>query len=355
MTRPRLLPARRHGTAHHLTAVLLLALLLALLVLLLVPRAVSAVTLTQITSDGADDSGPAWSPDGQRIAFVSNRTGSNEIWVMNADGSSPTRLTFNAVYDGGPTFTPDGQWIVYDSSLASDYQEELYRVPATGGAPLRLTYNDRRDLEATAGFTGSWVICHTIFDGSWDVAVYDAVNGILVTLATLHAAQDVEPGFAPALDRFVFRSDRSGNREIWIAPLPAGAQGTQVTHWSGDDIQPHWSQSQNLIAWASDRLWGDGRGAPGDAVLSLDELTQLPFDIWIMTEDGTFAVPITTDGLYNTRPRWSPDGRRIAFHSHRNGNWDIFIADDLPLVTAVEPATWGAIKARGVERTRGGE
>jgi Tol biopolymer transport system component len=318
-------------------------------ILVLAPRAVSATTITQITFDGADDSGPAWSPDGTRIAFVSNRTGGNEIWVMNADGSDATRITFNGVYEGGPTFTPDGQWIVYDSSLASEYQEELYRVPATGGPPLRLTYNDRRDLEPTAGFTGSWVICHTVFDG-WDVAIYDAMSGILVTLATLHPAHDVEPGFAPAMDRIVFQSDRSGNRDIWIAPLPAGDQGTQLTTWSGDDIQPNWSRPQNLIAWASDRLWGEGRGAPGEGALTLDQLTQLPFDIWITTEDGTFMVPITTDGLYNTRPRWSPDGERIAFHSHRNGNWDIFIADDLPLVTPVTPATWGAIKAQGAER-----
>ena len=322
----------------------LTTILLAATILILAPRVVSAVTLTQITFDSADDVVPAWSPDGARIAFVSNRAGTTEIWAMNVDGSNQTQLTFNGVYSGGPTWTADGQWIVYDSILGSG-TEELYRVPAAGGAPLRVTYNDRRDLEPTAGFTGHWVICHTVFDG-WDIAIYDDVTGILVTLATLHPAHDVEPGFAPGMDRFVFQSNRSGNREIWIAPIPAGTQGTQVTHWAGDDIQPNWSLSHNLIAWASDRLWNQGQGAPGGGALMLGELAQRPFDIWITNEEGSFMIPITTDGQYNTRPRWSPDGRRIAFHSNRNGNWDIFIADDLPLMTPLAPTTWGAIKAQ---------
>jgi len=360
MARSRLLAVRRHAAAHHLAAVLVLALLLALAVLLLAPRAVSAVTITQITLDGADDSGPAWSPDGQRIAFVSNRAGSNEIWAMNATDRAPTRLTFNGVYDGGPTFTPDGQWIVYDSSLASDYQEELYRVPAAGGSSLRLTYNDRRDLEATAGFAGSWVICHTIFGGNWEVAVYDAMNGILVTLATLHAAQDVEPGFAPAMDRFVFQSNRSGNREIWVAPLPAGAQGTQGHALVGRRhpaplvviAEPHRVGERPAV--------GDGRGAPGDGVLSLDELRQLPFDIWITTEDGTFTVPITTTGSTTharAGRRRAPD--RLPLAPERE--LDIFIADDLPLVTPSRrqagarsrQRAWSAPAAGGDDPARG--
>lgn len=61
---------------------------------------------------------------------------------------------------------------------------------------------------------------------------------------------------------------------------------------------------------------------------------------------GTVFEPVTVDAQHNHRPRWSPDGTRIAFQSLRSGTWDIFIADDLPIVVPSGAATWGQIKAR---------
>jgi Tol biopolymer transport system component len=117
-----------------------------------------------------------------------------------------------------------------------------------------------------------------------------------------------------------------------------------VTQSPGDDIQPDWSAAHGLIAFTSGRLWGTTSPAPGGP-LSSQELSHLPLDIWITNEDGSFTAAVTTDGLFNAGPNWSPDGQRIAFHSYRNGNWDIFIADDLPIIVPVEPATWGRVKA----------
>ena len=73
------------------------------------------IRVADLSKNAADDFAPAWSPDGRRIAFVSNRDGNDEIYVMNADGTAVTRLTMNPGEDGGPIWSPDGKQILFVS------------------------------------------------------------------------------------------------------------------------------------------------------------------------------------------------------------------------------------------------
>src|SRR5882762_9132539 len=72
--------------------------------------------LTKLTPDTTSASDPAFSPDGARLAFVSQRDGNPEIYIMNADGTGATRITNDPQADGRPSFTPDGQALVFQSS-----------------------------------------------------------------------------------------------------------------------------------------------------------------------------------------------------------------------------------------------
>lgn len=112
----------------------------------------------QLTDDDTGDGSPSWSPDGERIAFVSNRAESapclfhdcagytNELYVMDADGRDVTRLTETPHEEATPAWSPDGERIVYSRILDENATHELFVVNADGSCPTRLA----------SGASGSW-------------------------------------------------------------------------------------------------------------------------------------------------------------------------------------------------------
>ena len=82
---------------------------------------------TQITSDAGDSSSPAWSPDGRRLAFTSNRAGGYDIYVTCADGTRATKLTTGTVDKRYPVWSPDGRRIAYQA-----HGDGIWTVDTTG-------------------------------------------------------------------------------------------------------------------------------------------------------------------------------------------------------------------------------
>src|SRR5690606_30395331 len=93
--------------------------------------------VTQLTNSLASDRYPVWSPDGTRIAFMSDRDGNDEIYVMNADGSNVIRLTNNNAYDGMPAWSPDGSQIAFVSDRHGTGTTAIYAMNA-GGSNVQL-------------------------------------------------------------------------------------------------------------------------------------------------------------------------------------------------------------------------
>ena len=93
--------------------------------------------VTILTDNSFYDGMPAWSPDGTKIAFVSDRDGNGEIYVMNADGSHPTNLTNTSGGDDTPAWSPDGTKIAFVSDR--DGNAEIYVMNADGSHPTNLT------------------------------------------------------------------------------------------------------------------------------------------------------------------------------------------------------------------------
>jgi Tol biopolymer transport system component/serine/threonine protein kinase len=95
----------------------------------------NAVQLTSF--DGPAVTTPRWSPDGERIAFDSNATGEFDVWVIAANGGKPDRLTTHPANDGNPSWSHDGRWIYFDSARAGDPQ--VFKIPASGGDAVQVT------------------------------------------------------------------------------------------------------------------------------------------------------------------------------------------------------------------------
>ena len=117
----------------------------------------TAATRCGLTTSFLWDQKPAWSPDGSRIAFTCDRLvsqapfqSSNEICVMNADGSGVIAVTSEpTAFDAGPTWSPDGTKIAFSSDRDGDY--DLYSVKADGGRASTITRNSVRDVDPGSG------------------------------------------------------------------------------------------------------------------------------------------------------------------------------------------------------------
>jgi len=103
----------------------------------------------QIT-EGNDwnDSDPQWSPDGTRVAFVSNRTGkeyeenrNTDVWVISAEGGALTKISDHVEADNQPRWSPDGKWIAFTGEIHDRDHPKIFLAPSTGGAPSQLAAN----------------------------------------------------------------------------------------------------------------------------------------------------------------------------------------------------------------------
>src|ERR1700756_1401831 len=88
---------------------------------------------------------PTWSPDSKSIAFISNMSGRNNLWVVPAEGGFPTQLTVSDQRQSAPTWSPDGKWIAYQSDYDGDEQWDIFLVSPKTGKVVNLTQT--REIE----------------------------------------------------------------------------------------------------------------------------------------------------------------------------------------------------------------
>jgi len=209
---------------------------------------------TNLTNDPASDSTPSFSPDRKFIAFTSFRNGNSDIYVMNADGSGQTRLTDDPATDVTPSFSPDGTKIAFASFRHGNsdiwvMDVDLKAQPPTASEPTKLTNG------VTPAFSPDGTIAFSSFrDANRDIYVMDVADPLHPKRLTFDEADDRFPAFSPDGTKIAFaRGVTLGNRDIWVMDAADGSGQWNLTDDPADDVQPTYSLDGTKIAFASNR------------------------------------------------------------------------------------------------------
>lgn len=336
-------------------------------------------TAVRLTVHPAHDIRPRFSPDGKWIAFNSNREGNYDIYLMPATGGRPKRLTLHSADDVLGDWSPDGRWIVFSSNRDHRFSQ-IYLLEVETGYVRRLTSDETYLHSPIFSLDGRYIVfCRggaswwrKGYRGSANSEIWRlpiSVDGEQISLGkperlTNFEGNDLFPMVAPE-GRLYFVSDRNGVFNIWRMPF-AGLNGKgqeqkseQVTKHDDRVLYPSMSHDGRLIVYEHDfSIWllnaksGESKRltiyAPSDEQQNrVQRLTltgqatefalspdgkQIAFvvrgEIFLVNaEKGGEAKRLTDHPYRDFDISWSPDSRKLAFISERDGNSEVYIVD----------------------------
>lgn len=182
------------------------------------------------------NSAPAWSPDGRKIALTLSKDGNPEIYVYDVESTELRRLTRHTAIDTEPAWSPDGGSIIFTSGRAGGPQ--VYKVSVAGGSPQRLTFQGNYNAGASYSPDGKWITLITNQGNGYKVGIYSIEDRVVRELTSTQ--NDESPSFAPNGDMIMYATQK-GSRNF-LATVSADGQVQQTLKFQGGSVrEPAWS------------------------------------------------------------------------------------------------------------------
>jgi TolB protein len=248
--------------------------------------------LTNLTDNPGDDIFAAWSPNGQQIAFISDRSGRRGLYVMDSDGSNPKRL-YDLESANRPAWSPDGKKIALSPGVI---------INADGSGEPMISSKDESCINPAWSPDGTQIACQTRFtaiavrNADLTIRNVDLESTIYLQVRRLNEF----PVWSPDGARIAFLTYDTG----FIARnyiYTANSDGSGLTNLTEDPARngaPAWSPDGTKIAYTTRQC---------------TDIFCSGVEIWLMNADGTGKIRLTYNDLEETELAWSPDGTRIAF------------------------------------------
>jgi Tol biopolymer transport system component len=262
---------------------------------------------------------PSWSPDGTQLAFATENVELNpqnvlqksELWTVNVGTEATQRLS-----EGDatlPSWSPHNQRIAYTNRLGNPMQADIYTIPVAGGKATAVTHDAAIDWNPAWSPDGRYIYFASDRGGSmnlWRVAV-DEASG--------ERRGDPEPITTPApLAAHPSLSADGGRIAFSSALVTANIQGMGFDPVAGAvKGEPFWVTTGS-------RRWSSPDPSPDGQWVAFYSLVRPEGDIYVMRPDGTGLRQITGDAAIDRVPRWSPDGQWIACFSTRSGKSELW-------------------------------
>lgn len=240
------------------------------------------------------------------IAFVSDRSGNKEIYVMNADGTDVRAATANRSINNFPSWSPSGDGIAYTSYRYLN-RPFLFLSSRGAGRPGRLFAGLGDENAQYRGVFGPDSRLALVMSDGDAAEIYTiGLDGRRLRQLTHSRAIDVSPAWSPDGSRMAFVSDRTGAPHVYVMDAD-GSDVRRLTFDGSYNTNPSWSPDGMWIAYET-RVGGQ-------------------FDIWLIDPEGRVNVPLVTHPRSDEAPSWSPNSRKIVFSSTRRGRADLYVMD----------------------------